>query len=158
MRYPVFFLLLIFSVPLHAQFSRGVFLELAGSGGLGSVNYEKSFLCFGNNGMLTWRAGLSFSPIDKNNGTAIIFPLMVNAVIGKSAHRFETGIGQGPTVTTKGQFFARMPLTLCYRYQPQEKHFYLRAGYMPLVSYIVDFEWQHWAGISFGYSFHTKSS
>jgi hypothetical protein len=157
MRSSFLFLFLIFSAPLHAQFSRGVFLELGGSGGLGSINYEKSFLNFGNNGMLTWRAGLSFSPIDKNNGTAIIFPVMVNAVVGKSKHKFEAGIGQGPTITTKGNFFTRMPLAFCYRYQNPGKSFYLRAGYTPIVSYIVDFQWQHWAGVSFGYAFNTKS-
>lgn len=135
---------------------RAVYFEIAGSGGLGSVNYEKLFHKKGNTGF-TWRAGLSFAPIDKNNGTGIVFPLMVNALIGKSSHKLELGLGQGITVTTKGNFFAMATAAAGYRYQPQAKRWFYRVTYTPLISYIFDRQVQHWGGISIGYAFNKKA-
>jgi len=50
---------------------KSIFLEIAGSGGLGSINYESHFYKKGIT-EFTWRLGFSLAPIDKNNGTAII--------------------------------------------------------------------------------------
>lgn len=132
-----------------------LFLEIAGSGGFGSINYEKLF--FKKNSVeLTWRAGLSFAPIDKNNGTGIVFPLMVHSMIGKNAHKLELGLGQGITITTKGSFFALTTASLGYRYQPEGKPWFYRVTYTPLISYIFDFQVQHWGGVSIGYTFNNK--
>ena len=68
---------------------KSIYLEIAGSGGLGSINYEKLFYKK-NNTEFTWRAGLSFAPIDKNNGTGIVFPFkcgdsdLINSVFKKN--------------------------------------------------------------------------
>ncbi len=125
-------------------------MELAGSGGLGSVNYEKKFsgtdtLAF------TWRAGLSVAPIDKNNGAGIVFPVLVNMIYGPGKHKLELGIGQGITITTKGSFFALATGLIGYRFQSKEKRVFYRISYTPLVSYWVDLQVQHWAGMSIGY-------
>lgn len=130
---------------------RAVFFELAGSGGIASFNYEKAF-AGSENAMFTWRAGFSIAPIDRNNGTGLVFPLMVNALLGNGDHRLEVGLGQGLTLTTRGSVFALTTATLGYRYQGEGKRFFYRASYTPLISYIVDFQVQHWAGISVGYS------
>ena len=134
---------------------KSVYLEIAGSGGLGSINYEKLFYKK-NITEFTWRAGLSFAPIDKNNGTAIVFPLTVNSIIGKHAHKLEFGLGQGITITTKAQFFALTTAILGYRYQPETKKWFFRITYTPLISYLVDFQVQQWGGISIGYTFNNK--
>jgi hypothetical protein len=135
---------------------KSVFFEIAGSGGLGSINYEKHFYQK-NNTELTWRAGLSIAPIDRNNGFGIVFPLMVNSLIGKSAHKLEVGLGQGITITTKGSFFILTTAALGYRYQTESSPWFYRATYTPLISYLVDFQIQHWAGISFGYTFKGRA-
>ncbi|MBK7130422.1 MAG: hypothetical protein IPM74_10225 [Crocinitomicaceae bacterium] len=133
----------------------GIFLEIAGSGGLGSINYERDFWQTKNT-MFLWRAGFSVAPIDKNNGMGLVFPLMIHTSTGKSAHKLECGLGQGITVTTKGNFFILTTASFGYRFQPADKHFYYRVTYTPLISYLFDFQVQHWGGISIGYSFFNK--
>ena len=135
---------------------KSVFFELAGSGGFGSFNYEKHF-CKKNNTEFTWRIGLSIAPIDKNNGFGLVFPLIINSIIGKNSHKLEFGLGQGITITTKGSFFALTTITVGYRYQPETKNWFYRVMYTPLISYIVDFQIQQWAGISIGYTFNNKT-
>ena len=100
---------------------------------MGSFNFEKVFLKKSNT-EYTWRAGLSFAPIDKNNGTGIVIPLMINTLIGKSSHKLELGLGQGITITTKGNFFALTTAAIGYRYQPDSKNWFYRATYTPLIS------------------------
>lgn len=135
---------------------KSLFFELAGSGGVGSINYEKLFLKK-NNTEFTWRAGLSFAPIDKNNGTGIVFPLMLNSLIGKNSHKLELGLGQGITITTKGSFFSLTTAAIGYRYQPETKKWFYRFTYTPLLSYLVDLQIQQWGGISVGYTFNKKA-
>jgi hypothetical protein len=151
-----------------AQKERFVTFELAGTGGVGSFNFEKCFreppalphtdVSGGPTDpfRLYWRAGLSFAPIDKNNGVAIVLPFLVHATVGNGNHRLDIGIGQTLSVTTKGQAFILMPASLGYRYQPAEKKYYLRFAYTPIVSYLVDFQWQNWGGITFGYRLKSK--
>lgn len=131
---------------------KSVFLEIAGSGGLGSINYESHFY---KKGMteFTWRLGFSIAPIDKNNGTAIIFPVMINSLIGKKMHKLELGLGQGLTITTKGSPFALTTASIGYRYQSENKNWFYKVAYTPLISYLVDFQVQQWGGISIGYTF-----
>ncbi|MDQ3109021.1 MAG: hypothetical protein M3R17_03915 [Bacteroidota bacterium] len=152
--------LVFFSIKISAQTDlikrKSVFFELAGSGGLGSINFEKSFRKK-NNTEFTWRVGLSIAPIDKNNGVGIVFPLMVNAIIGKNAHKIEFGLGQGITITTKGSFFFLTTAAIGYRYQREDKHWFYRVTYTPLISYLADFQVQQWGGISIGYTLNTTA-
>lgn len=133
---------------------KSLFFELAGSGGFGSINYESTF--FKKPKLeATWRLGLSFTPIDKNNGVGIIFPIMANALLGENAHKLELGLGQGITITTKGSFFFLTTAAIGYRYQSTSKNWFYRATYTPLISYIIDRQLQHWGGLSIGYTFNT---
>ncbi len=157
----IFFL--AFSIATFAQMDsshfvkrKSIYFEIAGSGGLGSINFEKSF-CQRKNTTFTWRAGFSLAPIDHNNGTGLVFPIMANALIGKNAHKIEFGLGQGFTFTTKGSFFILTTVIAGYRYQPADKHWFYRITYTPLISYLVDFQIQQWAGISIGYTFKPKT-
>jgi len=134
---------------------KSIYFELAGSGGFFSLNYEKVFSKIGTT-ELTWRAGLSAAPIDRNNGTGIVFPLMVNAIVGKNTHKLELGMGQGITITTKGSFFILTTACIGYRYQAAAKPWFYRISYTPLISYLVDFQVQQWGGLSIGYSFKQK--
>jgi hypothetical protein len=126
---------------------KSVYVELAGSGGIGSFNFEKHFLKK-NTTVFTWRAGLSLAPVDKNNGIGIVFPLMMNSLIGKHSHKLELGLGQGITLTTKGSFFALTTAAIGYRYQSDNKKWFYRVTYTPLISYLVDFQIQQWGGLS----------
>ncbi len=135
---------------------KSVYFELGGSGGIGSINYEKLFYTK-NTSEFTWRAGISLAPIDKNNGTGLVFPLLINTLLGKNAHKLELGLGQGITLTTKGSFFALTTAAIGYRYQSKNRKWFYRITYTPLVSYIADFQVQHWEGISIGYTLTPKA-
>ncbi|NBN99234.1 MAG: hypothetical protein EBV19_08385 [Flavobacteriia bacterium] len=130
---------------------KSIFLEIAGSGGLGSMNYEQ-VLFKKKHTEFTWRAGLSLAPIDKNNGTGIVVPLMMNAIISKNSHKLELGLGQGITFTTRGIFFALTTAAIGYRYQSEDKKWFYRVTYTPLISYLVDVQMQQWGGVSIGYT------
>lgn len=157
-------LLLITSHLIHAQ-ERNVFLEIGGSGGLGSINYEKTIWLIGQNQKhntmelkpslkwkLTFRVGLGTSPIDKNNGWVLVFPTMANLVYGDAtkAHKLEIGTGLAPSLTTKGTAYVKSPVLLGYRFEPVDKLWFMRISYTPIFAWLVDLQWQHWAGISVG--------
>jgi hypothetical protein len=149
MKTSTFVLFALFFVTLQGQNS-GLFVELGGSGGLGSLNYESNFKSF-EKFDLNFRAGLSFTPVDRNNGTAIGMPLLLNAVWGSGHWKGEAGIGQGLSITTRGKAFVLGLLNGGVRYHPEGKRYYYRMNYTPLVSYLVDFQWQHWGGLSVGF-------
>jgi len=131
---------------------RYISFELGGSGGIASINFEKTLTVLGSN-RYSMRYGLSFAPIDKNNGNAFIFPVMIHGKWGKNNHFADVGIGQSFTITTRGSAFVRMPLSMGYRFEPENKRYYLRASYTPIISYLFNFQWENWAGLTFGYAF-----
>lgn len=135
---------------------RSIYLELGGSGGFGSLNYENLFLKK-QKADLVWRLGLSIAPIDKNNGMGIVFPLMIHSLIGKNSHKLDLGLGQGITFSTKGKFFALTTAAIGYRYQSSTSKWFYRFTYTPLISYLVDFQIQQWAGISIGFTLNNKA-
>ncbi|MFT5859385.1 MAG: hypothetical protein ACI865_001486 [Flavobacteriaceae bacterium] len=132
--------------------NQSLYLELAGSGGFGSLNFEWKFRTRGH---FRWmlRTGISGSYIDANNGAVLIFPLMVHAVYSPNVqkHSIDFGIGQSPSITTNGSFFVRTPISIGYRLEPQDKRVFYRFSYTPIVSNIVNFQWEHWGGITIGY-------
>lgn len=132
-----------------------MYFELGGSGGIGSLNLEKTFRRT-NDLAYSWSVGFSLAPIDRNNGTGLVFPLMLHGLYGRKSHHLEFGFGQGITVTTKAHFFALTTFALGYRYQNPDRRTYWRITYTPLVSYLLDFQYQHWAGVSFGISLNPK--
>ncbi|MGL4598608.1 MAG: hypothetical protein ACRCYO_13915 [Bacteroidia bacterium] len=146
------FLCFVFGVCLAQENTKESFLsfELGGSGGLASINYERVFRQNESRKIL-WRVGFSLAPIDRNNGTVLVFPLMIHGVWGSSKHKLDVGIGQTISLSTKGSFFIRMPTSIGYRLEPAEKRYYWRFAYTPMFSYLVDFQMQHWGGIAFGY-------
>lgn len=144
----IFYVLL--SGVLFSQNKKFLSLEIAGSGGFGSINFEHQF---GTSNKVDFygRYGLSYAPIDPNNGNAFVFPVMIHGVLGESYHKVDVGIGQTFTLTTRGNIFARLPIAAGYRFQPENKRYYLRASYTPIVSYIFNFQWEHWVGFTYGF-------
>lgn len=144
------------TLPAIAQ--RHISVELGGSGGLGSLNYEKT-LSKKDNLTLVFRTGFSVAPVDKNNGNALIFPQMVHTIYGKTKHYADFGIGLAPSFTTKlGGAFVRMPISLGYRVMPEDKKYYFRISYTPLVSFLFDWQWQQWAGFTFGFKLNQSKT
>jgi hypothetical protein len=146
------FILSVFSA--HAQRSKIAYLELGGNGIFYSLNYDTRFSNT-NNG-LGGRLGVSFYGND-----GIVFPLQLNYVIGNKNHGLEIGAGIYTYFHTKTPFndVVFPSGVVAYRYQPTDKHFSFRAGWMPTFAKgsgrDLDFSalgW-YWAGLSFGYKF-----
>jgi hypothetical protein len=132
---------------------KSLYFELGGSGGFGSFNFELTFKQQEN---FRWmfRTGISGTYIDKNHGVGCIFPVMVHCVYGQK-HGLDMGIGQALTITTRGGVFLRSPLSIGYRFEPKSSRLFYRFSYTPIISYLVNFQWEHWGGISVGYRFLT---
>lgn len=146
--------LLLFIVLITSQLSaqNNFYIELGGVGGFGSLNYETSIL---KSNSTRFRAGLSFAKIDDNNGSVIILPFLLHHSFGEK-HKLDFGVGQTLSVTTKGNFFVRMPLSIGYQIEPTDKRHFFRFAYTPIVSYLVNFQWEHWGGVAFGYKLFKK--
>jgi hypothetical protein len=145
----VFILLCFSTFHLYAQ-KRNVSFELGGVGGLASFNYSSNFHLKLPNTF--YRVGFSFAPIDVNNGTTLIFPVLIEHKIPIRRHSFVSGIGQTLSLTTKGQFFILMPASLGIELNSKSQKMFYRFSYTPIISYIIDQQWQHWGGISIGYN------
>jgi hypothetical protein len=68
----------------------------------------------------------------------------------------DIGIGQTISITTKGSPFFMMPAEAGCRYQPADKNYYIRLSYTPIISYLIDFQIQHWGGFTYAYSFQKQ--
>ena len=161
-------LLLFFGFKSNSQTDTAVkairhlcYLEIAGIGGYGSLNYE-NIPYQKNNFMLSIRSGIStYHLTDFMNkfNPDIIIPLAVNVIYGKN-HCIEFGLGQTITSIVHSDPINFMQsrsiklssnLTLGYRYQKTQGGIVFRGGYMPIIENNKYF--RHWAGISFGYAF-----
>ncbi|MBK9192148.1 MAG: hypothetical protein IPM77_11905 [Crocinitomicaceae bacterium] len=165
----VLFLIFIFFSGFSQHLNKLSF-ELAGSGGFGSFNFEKNLFYNEKSepvldelaqpkkmgSQLDLRIGFSLTPVDKNNGVVLIFPVMVHFHKFKGSHGIDVGLGQAFSITTRGNFFLRTPLSAGYRFQPLDKKYYLRFSYTPIFSYLLGFQYQHWAGITYGHTLGNK--
>ena len=124
--------------------------ELGGVGGLGSFNLNKPFYSK-KQWQLHWRAGFSLAPIDKNNGTTIVLPVLIHGQLGQSRHKLDIGVGQTFSITTKGNYFIMLPISLGYLNAPATKKIWFRIAYTPIISYLIDRQYQHWGGLTIGY-------
>lgn len=127
--------------------------ELAGTGGLYSLSLERSF---GKKNMFV-QPGVSVFP--NNHYTMLVIPVMVKKHFGSNKHKLETGIGQGLSFAFgEGlHFFPRGLLLIGWRYETENSPWIFRVSYTPMLSYLVDWQYQHWGGISIGYRLKSKT-
>ena len=138
-----------------------VYLEAAGIGGYGSVNYERLILDKYQIG-LGIRIGISTYHLkDYRNkfNPDFIIPFSVNSYYGKN-HKVEVGIGEvlgnivhadfeKATTIRKTKFHTAF--SVGYRYQRENGGFFFRCVYSPIIEQNKYF--RHWGGIAVGYSF-----
>lgn len=144
------------------EISRNVlYVEAGGVGGYGSVNYERVLLGQ-NKFMFTARLGLSSYHIkdfrDKLNPD-ILIPLAISGSYGKN-HKIELGVGQTLTNIVHFDFTENKQvrktnlhafLSIGYRYQKSTGGIFFRFAYNQIFE--LNEYLNHWAGISFGFSF-----
>ena len=137
---------------------RTYFIEAGGSGGFGSLNFDKEFSIRAHY-RWSYRLGAGYSPGASWKGkipVIIIFPTLINFLYGKQKHFLEAGAGQGLAFNTQGAIYSRLTLNAGYRFQKKEGGFFLRIVYSPLISFMYDRQWEHWAGIGIGFTFVKK--
>jgi hypothetical protein len=135
-----------------------VYLELLGSGGVYSVNYERLF-SVKTNRAYGFRVGPNFY---SNMPAGLIGELFT--IVGAGSHHGDFGIGlrgmygrdsEGPYFTSKRAYLSAVP-RLSYRYQKPTGGLMLRAGFTPFIKISEASEtkaFRSWFGLSVGYSF-----
>jgi len=150
---------LVFNSAASAQFVRNsLYFELAGNGGLYSINYDRLFSeNFGG------RIGFSYIPklefIFSSVNDITIIPITLN-YLTRSAHKLELGAGIAVIHISGGELFGFKADkgasgvvgtgTIGYRYQPQDGGFLFRIGFTP---FFTPDGIKPFAGISLGTAF-----
>jgi hypothetical protein len=145
------------STTLSQSKPNSIYLELVGSGGLYSVNYDRMFT--DNIG-----ARIGFMYFDSEwllfftDVEMFLIPTTLNFLVGSGKHKFE--LGAGPVfIFGSVSFFGSDPVsgsgvgwtgTIGYRYQPNEGGFMWRIGFTP---FLAGGEFFPSGGISLGYGF-----
>jgi len=160
LKIPIVLILLVavMSCPAFSQSKPNSFyLEVAGSGGLYSVNYDRLFT--ENIGM---RIGFTYFSADWfgffSDVDILLIPATLNYLVGSGKHKLE--LGAGPVFASGSMdFFGSDPVsgsgvgwtgTIGYRYQKNEGGFMWRIGFTP---FLGGGQFVPLGGISLGYSF-----
>ncbi len=167
---PVLFFILVTddvqaqSVTSEAQ-EHHLFLELSGSGGLYSVNYERAvkpltYLRVGASYLYAGNFEVQFPDGEFRRSThALTLPVFLSRLIGKKNHYLELGAGVIPNVflddrdvssDTRNEFYLYGGLVAGYRYQPAQRGITLRAGFTPWFTFDA---LSSSFGLSIGYRF-----
>lgn len=138
-----------------------VFAEIAGIGGLFSLNYEREFLKKKDFRFLL-HLGLGTIHLKDFTNTInpdLVIPFALVATYGKK-HHLEWGLGQTFTNIVKAdlenggkqrQSGYSTQFILGYRFQKQGRGLVYRLVYKPIIEYNRYFK--HWGGVSIGYAF-----
>jgi hypothetical protein len=161
--------------PVGFTAANTIYLELGGNAGQYALMYGKTVFKK-ENLQLIGSAGFSLwvDPIEGSTIWNPALPLEFSALIGRTKHHLELGLGFTPfiesevissfepegIVQSKGEsnLSAIIPFRIGYRYQKPEGGFFFRVGYTPFFKFQgrnesgLDFQPIH-AGLGFGVSF-----
>ena len=152
-------ILLLLSLSLLSQEKsrrQAVYLELLGSGVIGSVNYDFRFKP-GDDG-LGMRMGFGYVP------DVLVIPIGLNGVIGKNRVSFEYGFGISAAVFLENKSndltFANNVDNLGFigfgkmgvRIRPKNKGLFFNLHWNPLINTVET--WWPWFGMGIGYSWN----
>lgn len=148
------------SFPKHS-----IVLEAGGIGGYGSINYERAFYLKEKH-LLSYKVGFSifrFKDFERDLNPDLLFPISIQYNRKFNNHRSFLGVGQtvSSIVKASSDFSSKVRKTrlslsyiIGYRFQRDNKPFFYQISYTPIFEQYKTF--QHWGGISFGYSFFQK--
>ena len=143
------------------EYKNSLYLEVAGAGGFGAINYEKRILKSGNF-KIGLRAGLGLYHItdfEMAFNPDLLFPTTAFFYYGKQ-HHIEIGIGQTLSSTVYMDYdtndkdrmhHLHTNLAIGYRYQKNTSRLLLKVSYTPIIEFNQTF--RHWGSASIGYAF-----
>jgi hypothetical protein len=138
-----------------------VYIELAGPGGYGSLNYERILFSVSEI-QLGVRCGVSTYHVKdytNNFNPDILIPISINGYYG-NVHKLQVGVGQtfANIVHAGSADFEPVRKTnfhtyfsIGYQYQMNSNGVFFRIAYTPVIEFNSYF--RHWAGVSAGYTF-----
>ncbi len=120
--------------------------EVGGTGGLYSLGWE-GFT------KRTYAVQIGLSALPADGELIFTVPAVFKYVHGIKSHHPEIGLGLGSSVVNRAglKTFVRGIGLVGWRYQALDSRWCYRAFYSPLVSFLVDFQWQHWGGFGISY-------
>ncbi|CAH0994650.1 hypothetical protein EMA8858_00762 [Emticicia aquatica] len=143
-----------------------IYLEAFGTGGYGSVNYERVLFHQKNKqypklnvGLRVGVSTLHLRDFEGKFNPDLIFPVSINAFYGK-IHHLEVGLGQTisnvvqtntSTFTIERKTTLSSNFTVGYRYQKNKRGPIFRLNYSPIIS--TNKVYNNWFGLSVGYGF-----
>jgi hypothetical protein len=144
-----------------------IFIELAGNGGIYSLNYDRviteQFSVRAGFGYMSMGATASSGTTSVSAKASILaVPVVGNFLLGSQNHKLELGAGitmfrfSGDASNSLGNSASATGMApagtavIGYRYVPGDGGFTFRAGFTPLV---FKDDWLPWGGLSFGYLF-----
>lgn len=134
----------------QVNYDKQLTFETGGSGGLYSINYERPW---GLTARLQYRVGICIFKFD--NRWQLTNPQMIQKTLGQKKNKLIVGAGIAPTLAYYDYgsfgFYARGILALGWHHQDHAKRFFFRLCYTPFFSFIYDWQYDHWGGITFGY-------
>ncbi len=148
------------SFPKHS-----IILDAGGIGGYGSINYERAFFLKKKH-LISYKVGASifrFKDFERELNPDLLFPISVQYNRNFKNHRTFLGIGQtiSSIVKASSDFSTKVRKTrfslsyiIGWRFQKTNNPFSFQVSYTPILERYTTF--QHWGGISFGYSFFQK--
>jgi hypothetical protein len=145
-----------------------IYIEGAGAGGYGSINYERIYFLSKKTSSsyskiaFAFRLGASTYYLNDYTNTfnpEIIVPVALHFLYGRN-HKLEFGVGQTVTSFVRASSSNFQPkrdirnhthFALGYRYQKNKGGLLFRIAYTPILEFNIDY--QHWGGLSIGYAF-----
>lgn len=145
-----------------------IYIEGAGAGGYGSLNYERLYFLPSKSDLSPSKIAFAFrlgaSTYYLNDYTdrfnpEIIVPVAFHFLYGKN-HKLEMGAGQTITSFVRASSSDFQPkrdirnhthFMAGYRYQKNKGGLMFRIAYTPILEFNTDY--QHWGGLAVGYSF-----
>ena len=137
-----------------------VYLDLAGIGGFGSLNYSREFIEIG---LFEFEAHAGLSTTKLNDfktkfNPQIIIPFGVHGTFGNK-HSVEVGLGSAYISSVRANYSYEPErystingnASIGYKYMKKKGGFLFRAYYSPLFEQFQGIT--HWGGISFGFAF-----
>jgi hypothetical protein len=138
-------IVVLISLAFSAAAAPAAFVELAGSGGLGSFD-----LAYPLGERVDLRVGISALPVDRNVGLVLIFPVLAEFHTVER-WRLVGGAGLGPSISTHGVPWARGLLEGGARYVPPDGHLWAGLAWTPFVPFLLDLQLEQWAGLQLGW-------
>lgn len=118
-----------------------IYFELGGNAFIYSLNFDYKFARH-----VSGRIGAS---VAKYYGAYVLFPTMINYLVGSGNSRLELGAGLANWFSDNSYFMSGTA-TIGYRYQPLKGGFNFRIGFTPM---IFHYGVRPWVGISLGHGF-----